>query len=572
MSSRIKQEPKAKITGAKLLAHTLKGYGTTHIFYIETLVTQGLSEMAKLGIKRILAHSEKSAAYMADGYARVSRKPGICMCQSVGAANLAAGLQDAYLNSSPVIAFTGRKPPLYQYRNAYQEIDHNIMFDPVTKYNARVDTLEQYPILLRQAFREATSVSPGPVHLDLLGFEGEITDTSEAELELLVETQYREYPALRTSPAEEDLKAAIRLLCEAKSPVIVAGGGARMSQAGPEIIELAEKLSIPVATSLDAKGIIPDNHPLSIGPVGTYCRWCANKVVSMADLVLFIGSKTGDQVTNHWRLPPLGTKIIQVDINPSELGRNYPNDVSLLGDAKATCAGLVELSKTGDRSSQWAEQATEIVKQWRTEAEARIRSDSQPIYQERLCKEISDVLPENGIVVADTGFASVWTGAYVDIIHPTQSFMRAAGSLGWAFPASLGAKCAAPEKPVICFIGDGGFMYHLTELETAARWGINTVTVVNNNHSLGMCIEAATDAHEGDSKTAEDLYLFKEINFANIAKEMGCVGVRVHKPDEIRPAIEEALGEEKPVVIDVVTDKDNMAPWPPPEFTVRNSY
>jgi acetolactate synthase-1/2/3 large subunit len=571
MSSQIKRESKAKITGAELIAHTLKGYGTTHIFYVETLVTQGLSEMAKLGIKRILAHSEKSAAYMADGYARVSRKPGICMSQSVGAANLAAGLQDAYLNSSPVIAFTGRKPPMYQYRNAYQEIDHNVMFEPVTKYNVRVDTLEQYPILLRQAFREATSVSPGPVHLDLLGFEGEITDTSEAELDLLVETQYREYPALRTSPPGENLRAAIGLLSEAESPVIVAGGGARMSQAGPEIIELAEKLSIPVATSLDAKGVIPDNHPLSVGPVGTYCRWCANKVVSMADLVLFIGSKTGDQVTNHWRLPPSGTKIIQIDINPSELGRNYPNDLSLLGDAKATCAGLVELSDTGIRSGQWAEEAAEIVKQWRDEAAPLLNSDSQPIHQERLCKEISGVLPEDGILVVDTGFASVWTGAYIDILHPTQTFIRAAGSLGWAFPTSLGAKCAAPDRPVICFTGDGGFMYHLTELETAARWGINTVTVVNNNHTLGMCVEAADDAHEGDRQTAQDLYLFKEINFANIAEEMGCIGVRVHHPDEIRPAIEGALGVDKPTVIDVVTDKENMAPWPPPEFnTVRD--
>jgi acetolactate synthase-1/2/3 large subunit len=567
MSSQINREPAARLTGAQVLSKTLKGYGVTHIFYVETLVTQGLSEMAKLGIKRILAHSEKSAAYMADGYARASRKPGICMSQSVGAANLAAGLQDAFLNSSPVIAFTGRKPPLYQYRHAYQEIDHNVMFDPVVKYNVRVDMPEQYPILLRQAFREATSLSPGPVHLDLAGFEGEITDTSEADVELLVEARYREYPALRTSPPEEDMKAAIRLLSEAKSPVIVAGGGARMSQAGPEIVALAEKLSIPVATSLDAKGVIPENHPLSVGPVGTYCRWCANKVVSMADLVLFIGSKTGDQVTNHWRLPPPGTKIIQIDINPSELGRNYPNDVSLPGDAKATCAGLVELAETRDRNGQWAKQVAEIVKQWRDEAASLVNSESQPISQERLCKEVSDGLPQDGILAADTGFASVWTGAYVDIIHPTQSFMRAAGSLGWAFPASLGAKCGAPDRPVICFIGDGGFMYHLTELETAARWGINTVTVVNNNHTLGMCVEAADDAHQGDTKTAQDLYLFREINFANIAEEMGCIGVRVHRANEIRPAIEKALEEDMPVVIDVVTDKENMAPWPPPEFT-----
>jgi acetolactate synthase-1/2/3 large subunit len=253
-----------------------------------------------------LAHSEKAAAYMADGYARASYRPGVCMAQSAGAANLAAGLQDAYLARSPVIAITGRQQSMAQYRNAYQEIIHGPLFDPVTKYNVNVDDVDQLPHVLRQAFREATTGIPGPVHLDTLDNTGQITEGAEAEMQVLVEAPFTSFPPFRPEPEPEVVRAAARTLEATSRPVIVAGGGAMASSAGPEIVELAETLSIPVATSLDGKGIISEKHPLSLGPVGTYSCWCANKVVSEADLVLYIGSNTGDQVTFGWRIPRPG--------------------------------------------------------------------------------------------------------------------------------------------------------------------------------------------------------------------------------------------------------------------------
>jgi acetolactate synthase-1/2/3 large subunit len=556
---------KSKISGARFIAETLKGYKVTHVFFVESILNRALVEMEALGIRRVLTHSEKAAAYMADGYARASHRPGICMAQSVGAANLASGLQDPFLGLSPVIALTGKKPPSAQYRNAYQEISHFQLFEPVTKYNVSVDTVEQLPYLFRQAFREATSGAPGPVHLDVMGHLGMPIENGEAEMKVFIEETFTRYPSVRTEPEMDKAQEAARTLSNAERPVIVAGGGAAISSAGPAIVELAEMLSIPVATSLGGKDIILDSHPLCVGVVGSYSRGCANRVVSEADLVLFIGSHTGDQVTNDWTVPGQDASVIQIDIDPSELGRSYPNTVPLMGDARVAVLRIKELLKSRKDNRQWAQRAQQLVKEWRDETEPLRNSDAVPIRPERLCKEISEILPSKGILVADTGNAGIWTGTMVYLTHPGQSYLRAAGSLGWAFPASLGAKCGAPERPVICFTGDGGFFYHLSELETASRCGIKTVTVVNNNHSFSQIMGLINRAYEGRSGNKDELYKFRKMDFAQIARDMGCVGIRAERPEEISKALKEALASDLPAVVDVVTDPNCKAAgaWKP---------
>ncbi len=551
----------SKMTGAKFIAETFKGYGVTHVFFVEAILRQALVEMEALGIQRVLTHSEKAAAYMADGYARAGQRLGICMAQSVGAANLASGLQDPYLGLSPVIAITGRKHPLAQYRHAYQEILHLPMFEPVTKYNVTVETIEQLPYLLRQAFREATSGSPGPAHLDLMGHQGQFISEAEADLEVVIEEPFTHYPSRRPEPEAEDLREAARVLTEAERPVIVAGGGATVSSAGPEIVKLAEMLSIPVATSLNGKGNILENHPLNVGVVGRYSRRCANQVVSEADLVLFIGSRTGDLVTNAWKVPRPSTPIIQIDIDPSELGRNYRNTIGVMGDAKATVRRLMEfLEPTDAPKSQWARRAQEIVKEWRREQEPARNSNAIPIRPERLCKELTDVLPRDAILVSDTGHAAIWTSTMVYLTHPEQTYIRCAGTLGWGFPASLGAKCASPDRPVVCFTGDGGFWYHLSELETARRCGINTVTVVNNNHGLGQCLAPIRSLYGDRPGNRDEMFKFREVNFARIAQEMGCLGIRVERPEEISSALQTALAADLPAVVEVITDLECKSP------------
>lgn len=548
-----------KMTGAKFIAETIKGYGTTHVFFIEAILRRTLIELAALGIKRVLTHSEKTAAYMADGYAKVSHRPGICMAQSVGAANMASGLQDPYLGRSSVIALTGRQTPAAMYRNAYQEINHTPLFEPVTKFNACVETIDQLPHLLRQAFRESTSGTPRPVHLDLIGHQAEVIECAEAELEVIVDPAFTRYPATRPEPDSSAIQEAVRLLTEAQRPVIVAGGGARASSAGPEIIELAEILQIPVATSLNGKGLILENHPLSLGIVGRYSCGCANRAVSEADLVLYIGSSTGDVVSLDWKVPKRGTPIIQIDIDPSELGRNYPNTLAIMADAKKAVRRLINSMKAPEPKTQWSKRAQQFVGDWKAEIEPARNSDAVPLRVERVCKELTECLPKNAVLVSDTGFASVWTGTMVYLTHPGQTYIRCAGSLGWGFPGSLGAKCAAPDRPVICFTGDGGFYYHLSELETARRCGINTITIVNNNSALGQCWVVIKDVFQ-DKPQKEELCMFSSVSFAKVAESFGCMGIRVERPEEISSALETALKADRPVVIELITDPNCKAP------------
>ena len=549
------------LTGGRFIAETLKGYGVTHVFFVEAILRRSLLEMESLGIRRVLTHSEKAAAYMADGYARAGRKPGVCMAQSVGAANLASGLQEPFLGHAPVIAFTGRAALVAEHRHAYQEVPHAPLFAAVTKSTASVTSPEQLPRFLRQAFRDATTGAPGPVHLDLLGHQAQAVETPEAEFESLTETTYTRVPAHRPAPESESVREAARALVRAERPVIVAGGGVTASSAGGEVVAIAERLQIPVATSLNGKETLLETHPLNVGVIGRYSRWCANRVVSEADLVFYIGSNTGDLVTNGWTVPKPGTPVLQLDIDPAELGRSYPNLVGLVGDAKLALQLL--LKEIPARSaSAWTERARQYVADWRQELEPLRSSDAIPIRPERLCKEITDCLPANATVVADTGYAAIWSGTMIYLTHPDQRYLRCAGSLGWGFPASLGAKCGAPDRPVICFTGDGGFWYHLSELETARRCGITTVTVVNNNAALGQCAGPIRRMYKDRPGNPEEMCSFGNVNFARIAEEMGCLGIRVERPGEIGGAIRKALAADRPAVVDVFTDVTCPAPEP----------
>ena len=549
-----------RMTGGRFIAETFQGYGVTHVFFMPVIIQQALLEMENLGIHRIMTHGEKAAAYMADGYARTSRKVGICMAQSVGAANLAAGLQDPFLANSPVMAITGRRPQSDQYQHSYQEIDHVEPFNAVTKYNVLVNSPQQLPQFLRQGFRAATSGTPGPVHLDFEGTTGVVIGDGEADLEVQVDEAFAMVPPFRPEPSVELVREAAQVISQARRPVIVAGGGVVASGAQPELVELAEMLNIPVCTSLNAKGSIPEDHPLAMGVCGNYSRWCANRVVAEADLVIYLGSSTGSQVTNEWRIPAPGTPTVQIDINAAELGRSYPAQAAIQGDAKASIRKLMEVMEPLGPRTEWVGRAQQLREDWREEVSVHVNSEAAPMRPERLCKGVSDFLPSDSILVSDTGHAGIWTGTMLDLNHPEQSFLRCAGSLGWGFPASLGAKCAAPERPVVCFTGDGGFWYHLTELETARRYGINTVTVVNNNHSLNQEKRGNERTYGGQTAGSDELWMLSDVDFAKVAESLGCFGIRVERPGDLQSALEQAIASNLPAVVDVVTDIDGIAP------------
>ncbi|MFZ3358837.1 MAG: thiamine pyrophosphate-binding protein [Xanthobacteraceae bacterium] len=552
-----------KMTGAQCLADMLKGYGVTHVFHVPAVLRTTYAEMERrTDIKRLHVHGEKAAAYMADGYARASGKPGICMAQVIGALNLAAGLRDAWLAHSPVIAMTGGREPKNKFRKVYQEIDDVPAFEPVTKFNATIDDVARFPDMVRQAFRTAVTGCPGPVHLQFRGNEGQI-DAEEADMEPLCEPQFARVPAFRPAPDDASVAAALKILQDAVRPVIVAGGGVRASGAAAELVALAEALQIPVATSLNGKDSITGSHPLSVGVVGSYSRESANRVVNTADLVCFIGTQTGGMTTHFWAVPKIGTPAIQIDIDPEALGRNYPLAACVNGDAKVILARMIALA---DRSSaakrkSWIGEVQTLCGEWRDKYKESLNSDAVPIRPERLCHELTRHVPDDAIVVVDTGHAGMWMGGMYDLRNPRQSYMRSAGHLGWAFPAGLGAKCAAPDRPVVTFTGDAGFWYHIAEIETAARWNINAVTVVNNNGG-GNQSKRGFDRVYGGKQTekALELWHFTKVNFARIAEDMGALGIRVEKASAFPAALAQALAANRPVVIDVVTDIDALAP------------
>jgi acetolactate synthase-1/2/3 large subunit len=553
----------ARMTGAQVLAEMLQGYGVSHVFMVPAVLRRTFAEMERrTRIKRIHTHGEKAAAYMADGYARASGRPGICMAQVVGALNLAAGLRDAWLAHSPVIAFTGGRDAKTKFRKVYQEVDDVPAFEPVTKWNATIDVAERIPDMVRQAFRSAVSGAPGPVHLQFRGNEGQV-DQDELDAEPFWESQFAQVPPFRPDPDAASLRAALALLQQAQKPVIVAGGGVRASGAGRELVALAEKLQIPVATSLNAKDAIPGTHPLSVGVVGSYSRESANRVVAAADLVCFVGTEAGGMTTHFWAVPKVGVAAIQIDIDPEALGRNYPLKAAVNGDAKVTLARMLAEAdaSTAARRKPWLATVRGFCDEFAAKYRAVLESDAVPIRPERICGELTRHMPDDAIVVVDTGHAGMWMGGLYDLKSAGQAYLRSAGHLGWAFPAGLGAKCACPDRPVVTFTGDAGFWYHIAEVETAVRWRINAVTVVNNNASGNQSKRGFDRAYGGEqTEQARELWTFNPMNFARIAEDMGALGLRVEKAADFAPALARALAANRPAVIDVVTDIEAIAP------------
>ena len=553
------------MNGAEWLARALAGAGTTHVFFVESVLRRTLLQLGDLGVTHVLAHTEKAAAYMADGYARIARRPGVCMAQSVGAANLASGLQDPYLGRTPVIALTGRKEASFQHRNSYQEIAHAPLFAAVTKFSTPVDSTTELPRLLRHAWRAALADTPRPTHLDFNGLQGDVIELGQTAEPPVIDPEERRIPAHRPVADPADIERAAAVLTSARRIAIVAGDGAAASQAGPEVLALAEALEAPVATTLGARGLIPTRHRLSAGVAGSYSAPPANRIVHGADLVLFIGCDTGDQVTLNWTVPPPNTKVVQIDSDPLEIGRSYPNTTGLVGDPKVTLAHLNQTIGKPARDTGFAEEATRIVADWRAAMTPLTASDTVPIRVERLCAEITRALPSDAILVVDTGYSGIWTGTMIELNGAGQTYLRAAGSLGWSFPASLGAKCAAPERKVMCFTGDGGFYYHLAELESARRAGIAVAVVVNNNSGFGQNLTGVRRIAGNRPGRGEELIRFGPTDFTAVARSFGVRGIRVEQPGEIAPALADALGANEPVVVDVVTDLEPRAPeaWAP---------
>lgn len=546
--------------GYQYIAKTFKKYGVTHIFYVESMLENTILEAKKLGIKAVLTHTENAAGYMADGYGRASGKPGICMAQSIGVANLAGGIFDGNLANSPIIAITGKKPPVMQYTGAYQEGEHRLLYEGITKLNAEIIEGKQLPHILRQLFHTTVTGKPGPVHADLynnLGVDIEFATVDDA---IDMSSVYNQAPLYRPAADSQEVSKTAVMINEAHKPLLIVGRGAILSNASEALVSLAKKADIPVVTTPDGKTIIDETDLLFAGIIGAYGNACANITAEKTDLAIFVGTQASDQSTINWTMPPKNVQTIQIDIEPKELGRNYPNTLGLYGDADTVLKQLIELVDLKKREA-WISEVKKYMQNENEDLDKEYPSDSSTISPYRLCEELTKVLPDDAVLVADTGNSAIWTATSVKM-RPTQKYYRAAGSLGWSLPGSMGIKCALPDRPVICFLGDGAMYYHLSELETAVRYGINTVTIINNNNGFVQVKELLDIVYKEETvEEKEKAFRFSGINFSRIAEEMGCWSIRVENKEDIGTAIAKALSAGKPAVIEVLSD-DSYTPNP----------
>jgi acetolactate synthase I/II/III large subunit len=561
----------AKMTGGEALARTLKASGVEYIFGISVGSQAPFTLGAiRLGMKIVTVRDEKSAALMATADSKISGKPGICLASGPGAAHLALGMYEAFNSSNAIVAITADATVAGMWRPGSTYMDQQVVFQPITKWTVRAESLATLPDIIRRALRTATTGSPGPVAVivsnPLFAAEGDFDIPTEAES--------AHHPAFRVVPGAESVAQAAQLLRGAKRPAIVAGGGVMLSQAASGLIELAELMGIPVATTHVAHGTFPSAHPLSLGvlgnPVAGSRGRIANKVVGEADVLLVVGTRMDGRTTRGYTLIPPTTKLIQIDIDPHEIGNHYPVEVGIVADAKLALEALqATLQKTVTRptsiaDSPRAKEIAAMVEEWWNEFAPQMNSNAVPIKTPRLFRDIQNFVNDDTIVVVDAGGSSYWSPAYLDLAPENQVlYPRGAAAIGSALPMALGAQLAAPDKRVICISGDGGFGYNIMELETAVRLNLPVVNIIVNNHSLGMerrgYIDYAGEVPPGPVS-------FSPQDFSKIAQALNCFGARAEKPGDIREAIAAALASGRPAIVDVLTDPEDSdsertRPW-----------
>jgi len=546
------------MNGAEALLKCLKEYEVRHIFGLPGDTSVPLYDavyQTRDKIRHIMTRDERSASFMADAYARVSFKPGICDAPSGGGAlYMLPGIAEAYGSSIPVVAITTDIPVGETGKGTLTELDQQALFTTITKWTTLVTDSRRIPEMVRRAFRVATGGRPGPVHL---GIPKDVLD-GKVEAKIRAEEECTAYPSRRNHPDPTAVGKAAKLMVKAERPVIVVGGGAIISQAWGEVTELAELLGVPVGTTLTGKGAIREDHPLSLGVVGDNgARPYANKAVEEADLVLFIGCKTGSVSTRRWRIPRPGTRIIQIDADPTEIGKNFETEVGVVGDAKFAISDLIGQVKTALRrrapkKGSRAAQIRALAKEWLDQVAPKMRSESIPIKPQRVMKELRETLPKDSLVVADAGTGTSFGAAYLDNLQPGRSFIcfRAHGGLGYAVPGAIGAKLAAPHRTIVGLSGDGGFAFSIGELETSRRARTPFTVIVFNNGSFGW-IKTLQCLYYGKRYVSVD---FSDLDYAGVARSFGCRGIRVERPNEIREALKTALSSGETTIIDMIVE------------------
>ena len=552
-----------KMSGSQAIVEALKGEGVKTIFGIPGGAIMPVYDVLydEKEIRHILMRHEQCAAHAADAYARVTGGPGVCMATSgPGATNLVTGIATAYMDSSPVIAITGQVPTSLIGRDAFQETDIIGITTPITKYNYQVRSVRDIPKIIKEAFYIATAGRPGPVLIDL----PKDMQTGVDDVDFDVDVEIRGYkPNLDPHPLQ--VKRAVDILVEAERPIILAGGGIHWSNAYGELLRLAELLMAPVVTTFMGKGVIPENHPLCLGCIGMHGRVEANKSIMMADVVLAVGVRFSDRSTGKVDEFCTEAKIIHIDIDPSEIRKNVAVHLPIVADAKKALKAIIdELTRRGLKreKSEWLKRVETLKKEY---------ADTEPggeLTGANAVKVLRKVLPENAIVATEVGQNQMWASLYFKVLKP-KTFISSGGlgTMGFGFPASLGAKAARPDVPVVDIAGDGSFLMTEQDLATSVTEDLPVIVMVLNNSSLGMVAQWQR-LFFGRRYSHTDLKGIPD--FARLAEAFGARGVRVHSLNELEQVLKEAVKADVTVVIDVpIPREENVLPFVPPGKSLR---
>ncbi len=569
-------ERRNQATGAEAMVRLLAGHGVKHIFGLCGDTSLPFYDaLARLdhGMTHILTRDERHAAYMADAYARITGRVGVCEGPSGGGATyILPGLVEANESSVPVLAITSDVATTAHGRFPLTELDQQALFAPLTKWNGTLGAAATLPRMVRRAFREMTTGRPGAAHL-CLPFD--VQKAPVPEDEIWADPRFGSFPALRAAPDPRDVERAVDMISEARRPLIICGGGVVLAGGETALEHLVERLFVPVATTVSGQGSLPETHPLCLGVVGSNGgRPETRAVVDAADLVVFIGCRAGSVTTERWRSPAPGVKVIHIDSDPAVLGASYRTDLAICADAGVTLDGMVDAAPARQTGSKRGKRAIlalcEHSAAGRAVAAAKAAkqahfgplsaSTARPIKPERVIAALNRLLPADAIVCADPGTPCPYFSAYYTIRRPGRTFItnRAHGALGYALAAAVGAQVGRPGAKVVAAMGDGSFGMCIGEFETIVRLGLPITAVVFANGVYGW-IKAGQKSGFGARYYSVD---FTRTDHAAVAAAYGVKSWRVEDPAELEGALKNALAHDGPTLVDVIAEplQDAAAP------------
>ena len=550
-----------KTTGSRAYIKTLENQGVTHIFGITGAALIPIcDDLLDSKIRYVPGVHEQGSAHMADGYARVSGKPGIVQVTSgPGATNIVTGVATAQLDSSPLVAFTGQVPMSMVGTDAFQEVDIIGVTASITKWNYQVRDPARIPWAVKAGMHISNTGRKGAVVIDL----PKNVTTEEADFDYDVKVELQGYkPVIDPDPRELDI--AFKVLMDAKKPVILAGGGVIAAGAGKELTELSELLMAPTATSLMGKGAIPSNHPLSLGLCGMHGRHEANYMVPDADVLLVVGSRFSDRTTGSLAGFAPNAKIVHIDIDKSEVDKNVDSITKVIGDAGYAVCGLIKRIKAHRiPTNGWHKQIAEL------KLNCEPEGNGIGITTPNIMRSIREAMPSDGILTTDVGQHQMFAALHYDVYEPG-TFLTSGGlgTMGWGMPAAIGAKAAKPDKKVLSICGDGGF--HMTEnnLTVAVDEDFPIVVVVLNNRLLGMVAQWQRLFMNGRLSAVDRDY---SVNYTELSKTYGAHGVKTETLPEFKAELRRAIDADYTTVIEVPIDpNENVYPMIPPGMGLKD--